>query len=224
MDRGDLLLFAEQGPEGRQQLVSVQEAFDLMVRWRGGARGPHGVARARFRSFALVGGARGARRGRFKAPARPCTIREHRCLCSGTALGPDAAVLCESACLYHTAQPTTTCYLCAVSYYATIYMFLVLCYPPQLSQGVSMERYLLLSSLCRSGYLVVRHPARWALERGERPEQVGSGGAPGHGGPDHEEQGRLGATLQRYYGGAVCAIPWVLNVVDCGSQTSDRCL
>ncbi|GIL74946.1 hypothetical protein Vretimale_2567 [Volvox reticuliferus] len=46
-----------------------------------------------------------------------------------------------------------------------------------ISMGVSMERYMLYSSLSRSGYLVMRHPSRWLLGREEQPEQVWGSGA-----------------------------------------------
>jgi hypothetical protein len=38
--------------------------------------------------------------------------------------------------------------------------------------GVSLEMYVLYSGLARSGYLLMRHPSRWALDRGERPDKV----------------------------------------------------
>ncbi|GIL48000.1 hypothetical protein Vafri_4718 [Volvox africanus] len=46
-----------------------------------------------------------------------------------------------------------------------------------ISMGVPLERYMLYSSLSRSGYLTMRHPSRWLLGREEQPEQVWGSGA-----------------------------------------------
>ncbi|GLI69568.1 hypothetical protein VaNZ11_014204 [Volvox africanus] len=46
-----------------------------------------------------------------------------------------------------------------------------------ISMGIPLERYMLYSSLSRSGYLVMRHPSRWLLGREEQPEQVWGSGA-----------------------------------------------
>ncbi|KXZ43004.1 hypothetical protein GPECTOR_107g148 [Gonium pectorale] len=43
------------------------------------------------------------------------------------------------------------------------------------SVGVPLERFLLYSSLSRSGYLIMRHPSRWLLEREEQPQQARDG-------------------------------------------------
>ncbi|MEW5303153.1 MAG: hypothetical protein WDW38_001477 [Sanguina aurantia] len=46
------------------------------------------------------------------------------------------------------------------------------CYDLMITNGVSMERYVVYSRLNRSGYLVMRHPSRWVLGGDETQQSV----------------------------------------------------